>query len=525
MTDGRFADSFVIATAVKFKGEAVAIEIVYPFDFPDEAPTVFGPPDLLDRHQHSTSGNFCLLENSDADWWPGWPAAHLVTNTLTKLLGDTEQGRDAVTAGEADMPEPVSAHIAYGSGAVLVPDPFWEFELDVVHGDIKLVQGARDEQLVLTEAQGVGAIDPELHERLVGQKAKQHRGVWVALAESPPPASSGPDLLRLVDEAVPESLDRLRRVLRSEKKRRAIESWLGVSFPEEGPQRGQVRRAWVFLRVALGRDGTKSVQRTVRVQALSPAERLRRLPELSGLDDASVAVIGAGSLGSPVALELAKAGVGRVAVGDWDTFDVNNAVRHAVGVSWAGIAKTVAVASEAQARNPFIEVTPLHLHVGAGQGDSDRLDSLLESVDLVVDTTGSLAVARILNRRCREAGKRLVIAGLSAGSFGGEVIVLRPDGPCFMCFALAQREGTIPVPSEGPRSNVTPVGCAHPAFSGAGFDATELAAVVARAATQATYMTSYPALDYDWSIINFRGAPRWQHGLLERHPECPVCQT
>ena len=76
----------------------------------------------------------------------------------------------------------------------------------------------------------------------------------------------------------------------------------------------------------------------------------------------------------------------------------------------------------------------------------------------------------------------------------------------------------------GPRSNVTPVGCSHPAFSGAGFDATELAAITARVVVQATYLTPYPPLEYDWAIITFRGHPRWQSGKLERHPNCPRCR-
>ncbi len=524
MKDGRHADRFVIESAVQFEGEDISVEVVFPFDYPDQAPTVFGPPGLLKRHQVRTSGNFCLLDDVDADWWPGWPAAHLVTKTLSNLLKDTEKGADAVAAGEADVPEPASAHIRYGPGVVLVPDPFWRFELDAVHGDATLVQGAHEDQLVLTEADGIGAIDERARDLILGPKAKRHRGVWIALAETPRPAATGDDLLVLAEKTKPDYLHRLKRLLRATKGRKTVDTWIGVSFHEEGPQRGQTRRAWVFLRVTLGRGDERVVQRLIRVQALSPSERSRRLPELAGISGARVAVIGAGSLGSPVVFELAKAGVGRVIVGDPDIFDANNAVRHAVGLQWAGMSKADAVALEAQARNPFSEVVPLHLEVGGGQTDSDRFDSLLQDVDVVVDTTGAQSVARIANRRCREAGKRLVIAGLSAGSYGGEVVALRPDGPCFFCFVLAQRDGLVPTPNQGPRSNVTPVGCTHPAFSGAGFDASELAAIAARTVVQATYSTAYPVLESDWAVVNFRGSPRWQAGLLERHPDCPGCQ-
>src|SRR5206468_10639955 len=105
---------------------------------------------------------------------------------------------------------------------------------------------------------------------------------------------------------------------------------------------------------------------------------------------------------------------------------------------------------------------------------------LISDVDAVVDTTGSLAVARVLARRCREHQRPLLVCGLTNASHGAEVLVVRPNGPCPDCFILAQQDGTIPEPPAGPRSRVTPIGCTSPAFSGAGFEATEAAAVVSR---------------------------------------------
>ena len=67
----------------------------------------------------------------------------------------------------------------------------------------------------------------------------------------------------------------------------------------------------------------------------------------------------------------------------------------------------------------------------------------------------------------------------------------------------------------------TPYGCSHPAASCAGFDVTELAANLARTAVRAAATTDYPALDFDWAIINFRpGAVRWTQGMLKPLPGC-----
>jgi molybdopterin/thiamine biosynthesis adenylyltransferase len=430
-----------------------------------------------------------------------------------------------VATGEADMPEPITAHVTYkADSAVLVPDPFWSRELPDTHGELTLVDGILSGQLLLARATGFSAPDASLVKRLTKTKSAEHRGTWVTLPDTPSPYPTKAELLDAAEQAFPDLLQRAKRALRSQRSRKSAETWVGMTFMEEGPWRGDSRRAWLFARVVLERDKKRRIRRLVRAQALTRAERARRLPELDGLDDARVAVVGGGSLGGAVAFELAKAGVGHIALVDYDHFDVNNVVRHVLGVEWAGTEKTIALAIELKRRNPFAETSVRPIHVGGGQDDSDLLDTELTDSHLVVDTTGSQAVARILDRRCREYGKRLVVAGLTAGSFGGEVLVLRPDGPCFYCFALAQQDGTIPSPNAGARSNVTPIGCSHPAFSGAGFDATELAAIAARTVIQATYLTTYPPLEHDWAVVNFRGEPRWQSGLLQRHPGCPRCE-
>jgi molybdopterin/thiamine biosynthesis adenylyltransferase len=232
-------------------------------------------------------------------------------------------------------------------------------------------------------------------------------------------------------------------------------------------------------------------------------------------------VIGAGSLGGSIALEFAKAGVGEIDIVDSDTYDVNNAVRHIGEPRLAGWRKARLVAMKCRAINPFATVTGHCLQVGSTQEASDQLDELVGTADVVIETTGSQIVTRIVQQRCREAGKTLVVAGLTNGSYGGEVLVFRPNGACFDCLVYAQEDKTVPQPQAGPRHRVTPIGCRHPAFSGAGFDATELAALAARTAVRATGAVSYPPLDYDWLIVNFRGEPMYEKGALRVHPDCP----
>lgn len=352
----------------------------------------------------------------------------------------------------------------------------------------------------------------------------EERGHWTALPEPPSPTLADDELVDAIEAADPKAFVRLERQRRKSKGAPGVEGWLGLTFTEEGPGRGEWRRAWVFLRAAVDREGVRHVGEKVRAQALTKSERAHRTPELVGLDSARVLLVGAGALGSPTALELAKAGVGHLDIADLDVFDVNNSVRHVLPPIWAGARKADAVAGYAAALNPFVTVEGHYLRiggVGGGQSESQCLHALVAAADVVVDTTGSQSVARILQRACRDRDTLLVVAGFSRASHGGEIAIVRPGGGCLMCLELVQRDGDVPTPPEGPGGNVTPVGCSHPAATGAGFDVTELATSTARAAVGVSGACSYPPTEWDWAIVAFRDDPRWQTGALSRHAECP----
>lgn len=514
----------LVTTNMSFRGEQIDIQVEYPDEYPDVPPVVFGPR-VLSRHQvlGLRGGNFCLLEQPDSEWWPAMPAAELVDNDLRRLLSDSEQGAEVVAAGEADMPEPISGSIVYESGkAVLFPDPFWALELAVPSGELAFVDVRPGINWIVTRIDGLEAPDDRLLKRYVAEKGSRHLATWAALGDIP----SWPtyvDLLRSAEQVDSNLLRRLKKTLKQDRRRAAVDGWVAVTFLEEGPFRSQTRRAWVLLHVRLDRRGERRVLDAIRAQALTVSERTRRIPELSGLSNVRVLVVGAGSLGAPVTLELAKAGVGHIDLIDNDFYDVNNAVRHVASTLDAGMDKEKAVAIDARYLNPFIDIRSHRITVAGSSAEGERLDAILDETDLVVDTTGSQSVARVLQRRCRERGTTLMVAALTAGSYGGEVAVFAPDGPCFFCFVLAQDAGDVPMPAQGPRSNITPVGCSHPAFSGAGFDATALAALATRTAIGVTGKTEYPSPDYNYVIVNFRGEDPWRQGKLERRGDCPLC--
>lgn len=502
-------------TELCIEGSWIPITVKYPRHFPDGPPKFYAAEGTLGRHQMPDGGNLCVAD--EANWWPWMSAAEIVDGELRSLLEDTAAGGGRVAANEADMPEPRSALFTYAPGLVfLVPDPMWAPTQGATFGDMRFTSLHKTgTQYLVLQAHGFGSIDVRLRDRVQPGGGPERRGYWVHL--DPPPSPGVTGLLERCREANPD----LERRARDKAPKGPDSCWVGVRFSEEGPRRDEVRVAWLFAEVESGKGRPARVTRLAGAQALTSTERQRRIPELSALTSARVVLVGAGSLGAPVAVELAKAGVGRLDIYDDDVYDVNNAVRHVLPVTWGGISKAEAVAATCHGINPFIDVYPHYVSVDAGnEARAQEVAGFIREAHVVIDTTGVPSVSRLLQRTTDDAGNPLITAAVTAGGYGAEVLVSQPQGPCRDCLAFAQRDGVVPRPSAGEESNVTPVGCSHPAFVGAGFESSELAAVVARIAAGLAPGTEYPEPDFNWMVLNFRGEPMRQRGRLEIHADC-----
>jgi len=144
----------------------------------------------------------------------------------------------------------------------------------------------------------------------------------------------------------------------------------------------------------------------------------------------SALVVGLGGLGSPVAMYLAAAGVGRLVLVDHDTVELSNLQRQIVhATADLGRPKVESAADHLRALNPHtrIETIPRRLA-------DDELDATIAGVDVVVDATDNFETRFALNRASRRAGKPLVSG--AAIRFEGQVTVFEPgnpDSPCYRC--------------------------------------------------------------------------------------------
>jgi len=143
-----------------------------------------------------------------------------------------------------------------------------------------------------------------------------------------------------------------------------------------------------------------------------------------------VLMVGAGGLGSPVALYLGSAGVGRITVVDDDRVDPTNLQRQiAHSLDRIGEFKAISIVQAIAAINPDVKVVPV-----MQRADDALLNQLVYEVDLVVDCSDNFATRHAINRFCVKHGKPLVSG--AAIRFDGQIAIYDPrdrESPCYAC--------------------------------------------------------------------------------------------
>ncbi len=157
------------------------------------------------------------------------------------------------------------------------------------------------------------------------------------------------------------------------------------------------------------------------------------LPDVGGtgqrkLLESSVLLIGAGGLGSPAAMYLAAAGVGKLGIVDFDVVDFSNLQRQLLhGTEDVGRSKIASAIETLHRINPDVEV----------QGYDTALTSanvmdIIEPYDIVLNGSDNFPTRYLVNDACVFAGKPLVDGSIFM--FEGQATVYKTDeGPCYRC--------------------------------------------------------------------------------------------
>ena len=157
------------------------------------------------------------------------------------------------------------------------------------------------------------------------------------------------------------------------------------------------------------------------------------------LRNASVLVVGAGGLGSPVALYLALAGVGRIGLVDFDVVDLSNLQRQILHqTADVGRPKILSAKESLLAYNPHITVETHEQPL-----TSDNALAIIPSYDIVVNGADNFATRYLVNDAAYLSGKTLVDGSILL--FDGQATVYTPGQGCYRClYPAAPPPGLVP---------------------------------------------------------------------------------
>ncbi len=220
------------------------------------------------------------------------------------------------------------------------------------------------------------------------------------------------------------------------------------------------------------------------------------------LKAASVLLIGTGGLGSPTALYLAAAGVGRIGLVDYDVVDESNLQRQVIhGLATVGALKVESAQARLLDLNPDIRVDVYNVAF-----TSENAEEIAAPYDLIIDGTDNFPTRYLVNDVCVKLGKVNVYGSIFR--FDGQVTVFdAAHGPCYRClFPEPPPPGLVPSCAEGGVLGILPgtIGT---------LQATEaIKHILGIGESLVGRLLLYNALDLSFDFVKLR-----------KNPECRVC--
>lgn len=220
------------------------------------------------------------------------------------------------------------------------------------------------------------------------------------------------------------------------------------------------------------------------------------------LKAASVLIIGAGGLGSPLGMYLAAAGVGRIGIVDYDVVDESNLQRQIIhGTKDIGRSKLESAKETLLDINPYIRIDTYNEPL-----TSANALAIIEPYDVVIDGTDNFPTRYLVNDACVMLGKPNVYGSIFR--FEGQASVFDASkGPCYRClFPSPPPPGLVPSCAEGGVLGVLP------GTIGA-IQATEaIKIILGIGETLVGRLMLYDALNMEFNFVKLR-----------KNPNCPVC--
>lgn len=511
---------------------AIPLEATYPDGFPRMRPSVRLRPEYGTfpvRHCSPANGDLCLLGRDTAQWTPQLSLYQLLASQLS----------DALTGAGTEDPQGEPAEFWWNANSLpdsyVLVDSAWDvgtstegtMEISAVPkgGNPISFQG------VVTSVVGDGAELAQWQGRIPSplERAKAFRIPWVKLEKEILPSNpleDTNDLYSKVDWRA--NLGSINTTSLSAK-------MMCVIYPTELQWK---QKGWAYLFLIFSgskreyRQGIEFVSRmVVRTLRGGPTDMSARFSHRADLAEKSIALLGTGSIGAPVAVEMAKAGAGRISVIDNDVVEPGNSTRWPLGVSAWGRRKVQALADFVRDEYPTCHMRPIEFSIGQTSDDltasDDKLvEPAIADADVTIDCTAEFGVLSLASDYCRIHGKPLVTGFATPSLEGGAVALFVPKGGCPTCLEHHFHQSTIAPPvgygTETPLQQ--PPGCSQRTFHGASFDLQELSCEVTRMAV-GVLLGERPVDRSVVKVLQLKGeggrmGPQWTEHEFEKHAGC-----
>ncbi len=388
----------------------IPLTITYPDYFPDVPPFVV-PRDgrRLSGHQYGEAGELCLQFRSD-NWTPDITGSMMIESAYHLLLSEQDTGKAAPS--EHRVPPAQRAR-----GAVFR----FLYSPDVLAGLLMVEEGQvvdaeiQEHFYASTFAAQVTRIGPA-EESMWIEPNKRGYGATVVAAK----------VIRL-PEGVSVTYDTIEALIPL-LERHGFESFISELLQGAVRSSGLILFNGANLQLSMVYGATDSRKLINYDNIVADVDNNRLDPEFVRLKTAKVAVVGCGSVGSKVAVHLARSGVGEFVLVDGDLLSSGNLVRNELDWRAVGMHKSQALAVRLQEVNANCKVLSRTTVLGGQESGESTSVTMghIAGCDLIIDATADPRVFNLCASISRRAKKPICWAQVFGGGGGGIVVRLRP---------------------------------------------------------------------------------------------------
>lgn len=387
----------------------IPLTLIYHDFFPDAAPSILARDrELLSGHQYGPSGELCLEHRPD-NWTANITGAMMIESAHRLLAGEDETGRPA----PADHRTTRAQRMGYSAFRFL-------FSKDTLAGlgslaEGQVAEGEMQEQDVagtyVAQLSRIGPADAPLwrESKKRGGDVRSFRAVVLRV-----PADCG---------RASKDFDELKALLWAHG-HPALATDLKDSSELVGILLFDGQR--IYVPMVFGEPGARKLISYDAIFAEPDGVRLD--PIYERLKAAKVAIVGCGSVGSKVAVQLARSGVGNFVLVDGDVLSAGNLVRNELDWRSVGVHKAPALGARLTEVNADCTFTARTNPLGGQESGAMAAATMaaIETCDLIVDATADPAVFNLCSAIARRAEKPMCWAHVFGGGAGGLIVRLRP---------------------------------------------------------------------------------------------------